>query len=213
MLSSIFRSSVGEMTREEGASRWVGLLQAGPLVELGFPCWKNGAELACGQEGPWRPGSTCSHVHVEMATLHILWFGDGEKSGAFNPCQSSPSTRKQDPFLPCRLACVTGSQKPPLLCLATVLTLAEEWLPSNPADILQIAHNGTFHSSSRYSEGPFFPGTQSAFPDSAPGAGKWRRRLMNRVFLEAGKWGQTPGFLMFIEVTGGQDCLEVSLHV
>lgn len=35
---------------------------------------------------------------------------------------------------------------------------------------------------------------------------------MNCVFLEAGKWGQTPGFLSFISDTGGWSCMEVSLH-
>lgn len=48
------------------------------------------------------------------------------------------------------------------------------------------------------SERPFFPGTQSAFPDLAPGAGRWRRWLRNPAFPEQGKRGQTPGFLPFI---------------
>lgn len=137
--------------------------------------------------------------HVEMATLHILWFGDGEKSRVFNPCQSSPSNRKQDPSLPCpcecRLTRVTGSQKPPLLCLATASTLAEEWLPSNLADILQIVHNGTFQSSSRYFGRAFLSRNPKCFSRLSPGGWEVEEAAAHESCFPGGReMGPDPWF-------------------
>lgn len=74
-----------------------GLLQAGPLVELGFPCWKKGTKLACGKLACGNQAlSILLMSDVEMAMDPSLWFEDGEKSGTFNPSQSSPSIRKQE---------------------------------------------------------------------------------------------------------------------
>lgn len=65
-----------------------GLLQAGLLMELGFPSWRRDSKPcmwvggACHSQTIYSPYST-----VGMSTCHSLWFGV-ERSGTFNSSRS-----------------------------------------------------------------------------------------------------------------------------
>ena len=75
-----------------------GPLQAGLLMELGFPSWKRGARPAWGWEGAGycqalSPFVPCGSVHMSQPVLRM----EGEVGLLI---LLSPQTRKWDPCLP-----------------------------------------------------------------------------------------------------------------
>ena len=85
-----------------------GPLQAGLLMELGFPSWKRGRKSCLWVGGDLLLSGSVFLLmsHVDMCTCHSLWFEDGERSGTFN---SSKSPNQKMGSLPPRCEAALGA--------------------------------------------------------------------------------------------------------